>query len=117
MQRTFGARLEATVVYYRQERHMSYVRTQAAMRDLHGIEISEGGIDKIMQRAGFEALEAVKLIEQALRESAVIRSDETSSRVDGNTFWQWVFGSASAVFAYHPLQSQCGCGSRLGGQA
>ena len=97
MGRTFGARLEATVVYYRQEQHMSYVRTQAALRDLHGVKISEGGIDKIMQRAGSKALEAVKPIEQAIQKSAVIHSDETSSRVDGNTFWQWVFGSTSAV--------------------
>jgi transposase len=97
MQRAFGARLEATVVYYRQEQHMSYVRTQAAMRDLHGVEISEGGIDKIMQRAGSKALEAVKPIEQAIQQSAVIHSDETSSRVDGNTWWQWVFCSVSAV--------------------
>ena len=36
MERTFGARLEATVVYYRQEQHMSYVRTEAALGDLHG---------------------------------------------------------------------------------
>jgi transposase len=97
MQRAFGARLEATVVYYRQEQHMSYIRTRAAMRDLHGVEISEGGIDKIMQRAGAKAFEAVKPIEQAIQTSAVIHSDETSSRVDGNTFWQWVFGSVSAV--------------------
>lgn len=97
MQRAFGARLEATVVYYRQEQHMSYVRTQAAMRALHGVEISEGGIDKIMQRAGAQALEAVKPIEQAIQTSAVIHSDETSSRVDGHTYWQWVFGSARAI--------------------
>jgi transposase len=97
MQRAFGARLEATVVYYRQEQHMSYVRTQAALRNLHGVEISEGGIDRIMQRIGGKALEAVKPIQQAIVESAVIHSDETSSRVDGNTWWQWVFGSASAV--------------------
>jgi len=97
MQRAFGARLEASVVYYRQEQHMSYIRTRAAMRDLHGVEISEGGIDKIMQRTGIKAIEAVKPIEQAIQRSAVIYSDETSSRVDGNTFWQWVFGSANTV--------------------
>ena len=52
MERAFGARLEATVVYYRQEQHISYERTQKTLRDLHGVEISQGGIDKIMQRAG-----------------------------------------------------------------
>ncbi|MCX6078124.1 MAG: DUF6444 domain-containing protein [Chloroflexi bacterium] len=36
MERTFGARLEATVVYYLQVQHMSYVRTQAAKHSLHG---------------------------------------------------------------------------------
>jgi len=97
MERTFGGRLEATVVYYRQEQHMSYVRTQAALQNLHGVEISQGGIDKIMQRAGRKAIGAIKPIEQAIQQSAVIHSDETSSRVDGNTWWQWVFCSASAV--------------------
>lgn len=97
MERTFGARLEATVVYYRQEQHMSYVRTKAALHNLHAVEISQGGIDKIMQRAGRKAIEAAKPIEQAIQQSAVIHSDETSSRVDGNTWWQWVFCSTSAV--------------------
>ena len=97
MERTFGARLEATVVYYRQEQHMSYVRTQAALQNLHGLEISQGGIDKIMQRAGRKAIEAVKPIQQAIQQSAVIYSDETSSRVNGNTWWQWVFCSTNAV--------------------
>ena len=97
MERSFGARLEATVVYYRQEQHMSYVRTRAAMQNLHGVEISEGGIDKIMQRAGNKAIEDVKVIETNIQQSPVIYCDETTSRVDGNTFWQWVFSSATAV--------------------
>ena len=98
MERSFGARLEATVVYYRQEQHMSYVRTRAAMQNLHGVEISQGGIDKIMQRAGKKAIEDVKVIETNIQQSPVIYCDETTSRVDGNTFWQWVFSSATAVF-------------------
>ena len=97
MERTFGARLEATVVYYRQEQHMSYVRTRAAMHSLHGVEISEGGIDKIMQRAGNKAIEDVKDIEAEIQRSSVIHSDETSSRVEGNNYWQWVFCSVRAV--------------------
>lgn len=97
MERSFGARLEATVVYYRQEQHMSYVRTQAALQNLHGVEISQGGIDKIMQRAGRKAIEAVQTIEQEIQQSTVIHSDETGSRVDGDTWWQWVFCSLTAV--------------------
>jgi transposase len=97
MERTFGARLEATVVYYRQEQHMSYERTQLALLNLHEVEISQGGIDGIMQRAGDKAILAVKPIEETVRQSAVIHSDETGSRVDGNNWWEWVFCTAKAV--------------------
>jgi transposase len=97
MERTFGARLEATVVYYRQEQHMSYERTQLALLNLHGVEISQGGIDGIMQRAGEKAIEAVKPIEETVRKSVVIHSDETSSRVEGNNWLEWVFCTAQAV--------------------
>jgi transposase len=97
MDRTFGARLEATVVYYRQEQHMSYERTQLALLNLQGVEISQGGIDGIMQRAGEKAIREVQRIEEKVRLSAVIHSDETGSRVDGNNWWEWVFCTTKAV--------------------
>ena len=103
MERTFGARLEGTVVYYRQEQHMSYVRTQSALRDLHGVEISQGGIDQIMQRGGKKAIEQVEPIRAKIQQSAVVYCDETSSRVDGANWWQWVFCSTSAVL--HVIRS------------
>ena len=98
MNRTFGARLEGMVVYYRQEQHMSYKRTKSALRDLHGIEISQGGIDQIMQRGGKSAMKQAASIQAEIQESAVVHCDETGSRVDGQNWWQWVFCSASAVF-------------------
>jgi transposase len=103
MERTFGVRLEATVVYFRQEQHMSYVRTEASLRDLHGVKISQGGIDKIMQRAGRKAGQHVELIQSQIQQSKVVHSDETGSRVDGQNWWQWVFCSASAVL--HVIRS------------
>ena len=97
MNRTFGVRLESLVVYYRQEQHMSYVRTQAALQCLNGVELSQGGIDQIMQRAGRAALKQVGAIQTEIQQSAVVYSDETGSRVDGGNWWQWVFGSSRAV--------------------
>ncbi len=103
MERTFGARLESTVVYYRQEQHMSYVRTQSALHDLYRVEISPGGIDKIMQRGGKAALEQTAPIQAEVQQSKVIHSDETSSRVDGQNWWEWVFCSTNAVL--HVIRS------------
>ncbi len=97
MERAFGARLEATVVYYRQEQHMSYQRTQAALLNLHGVEISQGGIDKIMQRVGDKAIQAVAPIQERVRQSAVIHCDETGSRVEAQNWWEWVFCTLSGV--------------------
>ena len=97
MERTFGSRLEAIVVYYRQQQHMSYERTQLALLDLYGVTISQGGIDLIMQRVGKQAIIQAQSIEKEIQTSKVIHCDETSSRVKGDNWWEWVFWSRQAV--------------------
>jgi transposase len=97
MTRAFGSRLEATVVYYRQEQHMSYVRTQKALCDLHQVEISQGGIDEIMKRAGKWAMGRIEQIQDNIRQSQVVHCDETSNRIDGANAWEWVFCTVTSV--------------------
>jgi transposase len=97
MDRAFGTRLESVVVYYRQEQHISYERTQLTLLHLHGVTISQGGIDGIMQRAGNKAIIKAKFIEEDIQKSKVIHSDETSSRVMGDNWWEWVFWSSQSV--------------------
>jgi transposase len=97
LERAFGSRLEALVVYYRQEQHISYKRTQEALLHLHGVVISQGGIDVIMQRAGSQAIIQAQSIEKDIRQSKVIHSDETSSRVMGDNWWEWVFWTKQSV--------------------
>jgi len=97
MMRSFGARLEATVVYLRQEQHLSYQRTQEALQALNGVHLSQGAIDRIMQRAGQSALEQVPAIQAVVASSPVVYCDETGDRVNGNSWWEWVFCTAQAV--------------------
>ena len=97
MNRAFGSRLEATVVYYRQEQHMSYARTQKALLDLHQVEISQGGIDEIMKRAGKWAMGKIEQIQDSVRQSQVVHCDETSNRIDGANAWEWVFCTLTSV--------------------
>jgi transposase len=103
LHRSFGARLETTVVYYRHQQHMSYERTQAALLNLHGVELSQGGIDQMMQRAGQAAGTEVATIQAAIRDSVVVNSDETGARVAGRTWWHWVFCTMTAVL--HVIQA------------
>ena len=97
MTRRFGSRLESTVVYYRQEQHLSYIRTQQTLANLHGVSISQGGIDAIMQRAGQQALPQTAAMQTAVQQSAVVNSDETGCRVNGQNWWEWVFCTATAI--------------------
>jgi transposase len=102
MNRAFGSRLEATVVYYRQEQHMSYARTQRALLDLHQVAISQGGIDEIMKRAGKWAMGKLEQIQDSVRQSQVIHCDETSNRINGANAWEWVFCSFKGI--YHVIR-------------
>jgi len=92
--RSFGPRLAATVGYLKHEQHLSYERVTQLCQDLFGVAISEGGASALLQRAGVAAQPVAKAIGTQVAQSAVIGSDETSARVAGRTWGQWVFRSA-----------------------
>jgi transposase len=96
--RSFGPRLAATIVYLKHEQHLSYERVTQLCQDLFGVAISEGGTSALMQRAGVAAQPVATEIGTQVVQSAVIGSDETSARVAGRTWWQWVFRSAVGVY-------------------
>jgi len=95
--RQFGPRLEAAVTYFQHQQHLSYERTQATMTDVFGVSLSEGGQACIVERAGVAAQGQADTLRDAIRQSAVVGSDETGARVDGRTWWEWVFVTATAV--------------------
>jgi transposase len=95
--RQFGPRLEATVMYYKQEQHLSYERIAETMRDLCGVELSEGGINAILRRGAVAAQPEADRIGEAVAQSEIIGSDETSARVRGRNWWQWVFCSVAGI--------------------
>ena len=87
-QRQFGPRLEAALVYFMHEQHMSYERAQEALKDLFGVDISEGGEACVMKRAGEAAQVKADEIAEAVKTSPVIGSDETSVRVEKDNWWE-----------------------------
>jgi transposase len=96
--RSFGPRLAATVVYLKHEQHLSYERVTQLCQALFGVTMSEGGASAILQRAGAAAQPVATEIGTQVAQSAVISSDETSARVAGWTWWQWVFQSVVGVY-------------------
>lgn len=53
--------------------------------------LSAGGAVAIVERAGKAAQAEAEAIGERVRQSKVIGSDETSARVHGKNWWQWVF--------------------------
>lgn len=89
--RYFGPRLEAIVTDLHHEHHMGYKRLCQICDEVFGLELSAGGALSIVERAGRAAKEAAEAIAEQVRQSQVIGSDETSARVHGRNYWQWVF--------------------------
>jgi len=101
--RHFGPRLEATITYFQHQQHLSYERTQATLSDLFGLALSEGGQACVIERAGTAAQVVADGLRDEIRQSAVVQSDETGARVDGHTWWEWVFVSGTAVLHVTPI--------------
>jgi len=100
-ERCFGPNLEATVVFYKQTQHLSYERIVETMRDIHGVNLSEGAVAQILERAGQKAAPVAETIKEQIIKDQVIKSDETSARVEGRNWRQWVFIGDSGV--YHTI--------------
>jgi len=83
----YGQEVQATVTYLTQYQLLPLKRTAEVMKDLFGLDISQGTIEKASQEA-YESLEnAEGLIKDEITESDVAGFDETGMRVNGSQYW------------------------------
>jgi transposase len=93
----FGPGLRALIIHLHVTQAVSFQRLTRLMAEVFGLTISEGAIANMLARAEAPLLAAVVPIAAAVRASAVVGSDETSARVRGKTWWQWVLLSSTAI--------------------
>src|SRR5436309_6479274 len=67
------------------------------MGEMFALSISEGAISNMLARARTPLLAAAAAIREAVTASEVVCCDETSARVSGKTWWEWVFVTTLAV--------------------
>jgi transposase len=99
--RVFGPHLEALWTYLHEQHHVSYARLAALGRDLWHLAVSQGALANALARVATRLRPHAAAIQQQVRASPVIGSDETSARVNGRTHWQWVFQTPTA--SYHVI--------------
>jgi transposase len=97
--RVFGPHLEALWTYLHEQHHVSYARLATLGQDLWHLAISQGALANALARAAARLRPQAAAIREQVRASPVIGSDETSARVNGRTYWQWVFQTLTA--SYH----------------
>ena len=104
--RYFGPRLEATVTHLHHEHHVGFKRLLQICAEMFGLTLSPGGAVSIVERAGQAAQQEAEVIAERVRQSRVIGSDETSARVHGENWWQWVFVGENCE--YHLIEPSRG---------
>jgi len=76
----------------------------ALLGELYGLAVSEGALVAAVQQVARRLDPDARTIAAQVRQGGVVGSDETHARVDGATWWEWVFQTADA--AYHTIQQR-----------
>ncbi len=93
----FSLNIIALALYLRFVHAISYERLARLFRDLFRLVISEGGLNALFQRAKPCFDREVSAIVARLRKSRAVYSDETSIRMNGKNWWNWVFQNNEIV--------------------
>ena len=93
----FGPRLHAVATYLKTFQSLSYERLQAALSNLFGLSLSQGGLMNLLRRAQARFRPGRAAAVATLRRAKVVASDETGVRIEGSNAYHWVFRSGEAV--------------------
>jgi transposase len=93
----FGPGLCALIIHLHVTQAIGFERLARLLAEVFGLTLSEGAIANILARAGTPLLAATAPIAAAVRASPVVGCDETSARVAGKTWWQWVLLGSTAI--------------------
>src|SRR5271157_4908316 len=93
----FGPDLTALILHLHVTQAIGFERLVRLLDEVFGVRISEGAIANMLARAGTPLTVAAETTAVAVRSSKVVASDETSARVEGKNWWQWVLLSSTAV--------------------
>ena len=111
----FGPNLRAFVIYLRSVQNIPLARLSDVLRDLLGLEISEGALVNILHASRKPFARQTSLLKTKLLSGTALASDETGVRVGKANWWLWVFHhDDSAVFVVDEHRSKAVVQSFLG---
>ncbi len=96
-QSPFGRTIFATVLFYKYRMKTSIDKTIEALKEIHGLEISKGGVQNLLYQASVQFGEKYEQLKQKLIDGEIIYADETSWRINGENWWTWLWCSNEIV--------------------
>jgi len=85
----FGPNLRAFVIYLRSVQGIPLARLSHVLRDLFGLDISEGALVNILDASREPFAMQTSLIKARLLAGTALASDETGMRVGKGNWWLW----------------------------
>lgn len=102
----YGRSVVGLAVHLHYGQHIGLERLSRLFRDVFGLSISEGALVNLFRRSGPAFAAASERIKAQLLAAPIVASDETSTRVEGRTWWEWVFlGGAGALHVVDPSRA------------
>ncbi len=83
--------VSGVIGYLKQVGHMSHERIAHLFKDLFGLSVSRGFVDNRLQALTAQHRQTYEAIGKALPTEAVVGSDETRHRINGENHYFWVF--------------------------
>lgn len=92
-QSPFGRNVFGVALFYRYRMKTPIKKIAEALREIHGIRISEGGIQNLFYQASIQFGEKYEELKQMLIDGKKIHGDETGWRVNGENWWTWLWAN------------------------
>jgi transposase len=90
---SLGPRVHGMTSYLTVQQYLPFERTQDYFREVHGVEVSEGALVKMVRRGGEAVEEAREKIKRQLQQAEVVNFDETGAHLKGEL--RWVHGAST----------------------
>lgn len=92
-QSPFGRKLFAAVLLYRYRMKTPLRKIVECLKEIHGFEISEGGIQNLLYQASVQFREKYEQLIQLIIAGKITNADETGWRVNGENWWTWLWSN------------------------
>jgi transposase/regulator of replication initiation timing len=97
---SYGINLHALVAYLSTVQHIPFKRLTTALKDIYGIEISQGSVSNILNRMRKQSLPGYEAIRNRIASAGVVGADETGENVNGKLQWMWTFQNEAATYIF-----------------